>query len=66
MARSIECPVCLKAEHVRKVLWGMPSGGEDLEKFYIGGCLVEENLAKYICIACDIQFDVRTDTTLGR
>lgn len=66
MAGSTNCPVCLKAEHVRKSLWGMPSGDEDLEKFYIGGCLVEENPAKYICIECDTEFGGRTDTALGR
>jgi hypothetical protein len=43
----------------------MPSGDEDFEKFYIGGCLVDENPAKYICIACDIQFGGRRDTELS-
>ena len=65
MARSTKCPVCLKTEHVRKILWGMTSGEEDLEKFYIGGCLVDENPAKYICIACDLQFGGRRDTEFG-
>ena len=65
MARSTKCPVCLKNEHVRKILWGMPSGDEDLEKFYIGGCLIEENPAKYICLACDIQFSGRKNNELS-
>lgn len=65
MARSKECPVCLTSNHVRKILWGMPSGDEDFEKFYVGGCLVEENPAKYICVACDIQFGGRRDAELG-
>jgi hypothetical protein len=65
MARSTKCPVCLKTEHVRKILWGMPSGDEKPEKFYIGGCLVGENPARYICIACDLRFGGRRDTELG-
>jgi len=65
MARSKKCPVCLTSDHVRKILWGMPSGDEDFEKFYIGGCLVDENPAKYICIACDLQFGGRRDIELG-
>ena len=52
----MKCPVCLKPDHVRKILWGMPSGDEDPEKVYIGGCLIDENPAKYICVACDHYF----------
>ncbi len=43
----------------------MPKGDEDLDTFYIGGCLVDENPAKYICIACDIQFGGPSYTELS-
>lgn len=56
MASPTKCPVCLRTEHVLKIFWGMPSGEEDPEKFYIGGCLVDENPDEYICISCIIKF----------
>lgn len=56
MARLPKCLVCRMSDHVRRIIWGMPSGEEDLSTFYIGGCLIDENPAKYICLACDLQF----------
>jgi hypothetical protein len=56
MAKFPKCPVCQKAGHVRKILWGMPSGDEDLDTYYIGGCVIDENSAKYICLACGLEF----------
>ncbi len=53
------CPKCDSSEKVRKILWGMPSGDVDLDEYYIGGCLIEPNPAKYICIACDYEFGAR-------
>jgi hypothetical protein len=43
----------------------MPSGDEDLERVFIGGCLIDENPAKYICIACDIPFGGPRDAELS-
>lgn len=56
MVKIPNCPNCKKSELVRKIIWGMPSREEDLNTFYIGGCSIDENPAKYICLACDYQF----------
>ena len=59
MAKTPNCPNCQATDHVRKILWGMPSGDEDLNTFYIGGCLIDENPATFICTACDYKFGAR-------
>jgi hypothetical protein len=53
------CPKCESQEKVRKILWGMPSEDVDLDEYFIGGCLMDSNPAKYICIACDYEFGAR-------
>jgi rubredoxin len=53
------CPRCESREKVRKILWGMPSEDVDLDEYFIGGCVMDPNPARYICIACDYEFGAR-------
>ena len=53
------CPKCGNPEKVRKILWDMPSEDVDLDEYFIGGCVMDPNPAKYICIACDYEFGTR-------
>lgn len=48
-----KCPKCLTNEGMRLILWGMPAEEPDPTKYYIGGCLVEDEMNKYKCITCN-------------
>jgi hypothetical protein len=34
------------------MLWGMPSEEPDPNLFYMGGCVVEDEMYEYKCIKC--------------
>ena len=48
-----KCPKCLSTEGIRTILWGMPSEEPDSSKYYVGGCVLEDEMHKFKCIACD-------------
>jgi hypothetical protein len=37
----------------------MPPEDVDLHGYFISGCVIDPNLATYICIACDYEFGAR-------
>lgn len=55
-----KCPTCLSSTGVRKIIWGMPSVEPDESKYYIGGCLIDDQMPDYKCIVCGWEGFVRS------
>lgn len=53
-----ECPNCHKPDGVLPILWGMPNFDEDLDGYFIGGCIVpdERPWPKWHCDHCDHEW----------
>lgn len=49
------CPKCLSPEGIRIIIWGMPSEEPDPKKYFVAGCLVEDEMYKFKCIICKWQ-----------
>jgi hypothetical protein len=47
-----KCPTCLTATGVRKIIWGMPSEEPDESRYFIGGCLIDDQMPDYKCLTC--------------
>ena len=47
------CPTCHRIEAVRKFLYGFPIYPVDKNKYVLGGCVVQEDAPRYLCIDCD-------------
>jgi Zn ribbon nucleic-acid-binding protein len=47
-----KCPTCNSSDGVRIIIWGMPAGEPDKSKYYIGGCLMDDQNPDYKCIKC--------------
>jgi hypothetical protein len=46
------CPTCNSANGLREILYGMPIGPVDEEKYSIGGCCISDNDPTLKCIEC--------------
>lgn len=47
------CPNCGTVEHVKEVVYGLPSG-DDFEdsEMVLGGCLIFEGQPSFVCVKC--------------
>ncbi len=46
------CPTCNSGDGVRTIIWGMPLEEPDPSLYFVGGCLVDDPMPAYKCIAC--------------
>ena len=46
------CPECKSKSGIRKVMYGLPSGSRDEQKYVLGGCCVSDNDPTRKCIEC--------------
>lgn len=53
MAKKRTCPQCNESAGLRKILYGMPAGPPDPEKYVLGGCVIYGNDPEYQCINCN-------------
>jgi len=58
-----KCPTCNSSDGVRIIIWGMPAGPPDESKYYIGGCLVDDQMPDYKCITCGWEGFKRSRST---
>lgn len=47
-----KCPICRTHKNLREVVYGLPEGPLDEEKYAIGGCCISESDPSLICIEC--------------
>jgi hypothetical protein len=47
-----KCPICKTHKNLREVVYGLPEGPLDEEKYAIGGCCISERDPSLICIEC--------------
>ena len=48
----MKCPACNSADGIRKIVYGLPDGPLDEEKFVIGGCCITDEDPTRKCIHC--------------
>ena len=48
----MKCPACNSADGIRKIVYGLPDGPLDEEKFVIGGCCITDEDPTRKCIRC--------------
>ena len=48
----MKCPACKSADGIRKIVYGLPDGPLDEEKFVIGGCCITDEDPTRKCIRC--------------
>ena len=48
----MKCPACNSADGIRKIVYGLPDGPLDEEKFVIGGCCITDEYPTRKCIRC--------------
>jgi hypothetical protein len=48
----MKCPNCKSPDGVREILYGLPDGPPDEEKFIIGGCCITDEDPTRKCIRC--------------
>jgi hypothetical protein len=53
--RISACPKCSSKESIREIVYGIPIGPLDEEKFAIGGCCISDNDPTVKCIECGWQ-----------
>jgi hypothetical protein len=46
------CPICKTHTSLREVVYGLPEGPLDEEKYAIGGCCISESDPSLICVEC--------------
>ena len=56
--KPTQCPNCHKPNGVFEILWGMPNAEDDLDKYWIGGCIVPdlEPWPDWHCEHCDFEW----------
>ena len=52
---KISCPECKSKAGIRKIIFGMPMGPVDPDKFVLGGCCILLPEPDYECITCSWQ-----------
>ena len=53
------CPQCQSSDGLRKIVWGLPSGELDPEKYVVGGCIIPDNPASHECVTCGWSGNLR-------
>ncbi len=51
------CPSCGEAESLREMIYGMPDGPPDTNKYVIGGCCISDSDPITFCINCGWKGD---------
>ena len=51
------CPKCKSKSGIRKVMYGLPSGSIDEQKYVLGGCCVSDNDPTRKCIECGWEWE---------
>lgn len=46
------CPTCNSSNGLREIIYGMPDGPVDEDRFAIGGCCVSDNDPTLKCVDC--------------
>ena len=52
----MKCPTCKSSDGVRIIIWGMPKEEPDESKYFIGGCLADDDFPDYKCLNCSTEF----------
>jgi hypothetical protein len=47
------CPLCNSSTGLREILYGLPDGPVEEEKYSIGGCCISDNDPTLKCVECD-------------
>jgi len=50
---KIACPSCYQVGGIRELIFGLPMGEPDKERFALGGCCPPEIIPEFRCIVCD-------------